>query len=144
MVSDERRTRRYETMIVLRTDLQEAGIKEQAERVRKLLETQGAVVAGVHEWGLRELAYIIQKERRGYYLLAEYTGSAAAVAELERTLKLSDVVLRFVTIRQDEDSPPVVPPARDVEVSPVPALVPTLQADDDELASADAEVIDVD
>jgi small subunit ribosomal protein S6 len=118
MVSEERRTRRYETMIVLRTDLQEAGVKEQVERVRKLLETHGAVVAGVHEWGLRELAYLIQKERRGYYLLAEYTGPAAAVAELERTMKLSDAVLRFVTIRQDEDSPFAVPPQRDVDTTP--------------------------
>ncbi len=114
-MSDERRTRRYETMIVLRTDVLEPGVKEQAERVRRLLETHGAAVAGVHDWGLRELAYAIQKERRGYYLLAEYTGPAAAVAELERTLKLSDVVLRFVSIRQDEDSPPVVPPQREGE-----------------------------
>ena len=141
-MSDERRTRRYETMIVLRTDLQEAGVKEQAERVHKLLEAQGAVIAGVHEWGLRELAYIIQKERRGYYLLAEYTGSAAAVAELERTLKLSDVVLRFVTIRQDDDAPPAVAPQRDVDTSPRhDEIVP---ADDDEdIVIADAEIGDV-
>ena len=142
-MSDERRTRRYETMIVLRTDLQEAGVKEQAERVRKLLEAQGAVVAGVHDWGLRELAYVIEKERRGYYLLAEYTGPAAAVAELERTLKLSDAVLRFVSIRQDEDSPPVVPPGREAEAVSTHAA-PTHSDDDDELASADAEASDVD
>ena len=143
-MSDERRTRRYETMIVLRTDLQEAGIKEQAERVRKLLETQGAVVAGVHEWGLRELAYIIQKERRGYYLLAEYTGAqrrspsssarssfptwCSASSRSDRTrIHRRWCHLRAMSRRR-----------------PVPALVPTLQADDDELASADAEVIDVD
>jgi small subunit ribosomal protein S6 len=129
-------------MIVLRTDLQEAGVKEQAERVRKLLETQGAVVAGVHEWGLRELAYIIQKERRGYYLLVEYTGPATSVAELERTLKLSDVVLRFVTIRQDEDAPPAVAPQRDAETSP--DLDDAVSGGDDEdVVSADAEMGDV-
>ncbi|MCC6764213.1 MAG: 30S ribosomal protein S6 [Deltaproteobacteria bacterium] len=139
-MSDERRTRRYESMIVLRTDLLEAGVKEQAERVRKLLETHGAVVAGIHDWGLRELAYAIQKERRGYYLLAEYTGPAAAVAELERTLKLSDVVLRFVSIRQDEDSPPVVPPQREAESAA--NLDDTLQSDD-ELAPVGAEAGDV-
>ncbi len=140
-MSDQRRTRRYETMIVLRTDLQEAGVKEQAERVRKLLEAQGAVVGGVHEWGLRELAYIIQKERRGYYLLAEYTGPAAAVAELERTLKLSDTVLRFVTIRQDEDSPPAVPPQRDVALHS--DIDDSPQSDDDEPAPAEVEASDV-
>jgi len=143
-VSDERRTRRYETMIVLRTDLQEAGIKEQAERVRKLLEAQGAVVAGVHDWGLRELAYVIEKERRGYYLLAEYTGPAAAVTELERTLNLSDAVLRFVSIRQDEDSPPVVPPERNIEASVELAAPPPHSDDEDEIASVDAEATDAD
>ncbi len=142
-MSDERRTRRYETMIVLRTDLQEAGVKEQAERVRKLLEAQGAVVAGVHDWGLRELAYVIEKERRGYYLLAEYTGPAAAVAELERTLKLSDAVLRFVSIRQDEDSPPVVPPRSETDTIPDVARSPRTD-DDDEVAPAEAEATDAD
>lgn len=140
-MSEDRRTRRYETMIVLRTDLQDAGVKEQSERVRKLLETQGAVVAGVHEWGLRELAYAIEKERRGYYILVEYKGPATAVAELERTLKLSDMVLRFVTIRQDEDAPPVVPPQRDTDSAA--GANESTQADDEELSVADAEVGDV-
>jgi small subunit ribosomal protein S6 len=143
-VSDEQRTRRYETMIVLRTDLQEAGLKEQIERIRKLLETQGANVAAIHEWGLRELAYIIQKERRGFYVLAEYTASAAAVAELERTLKLSDVVLRFVSIRQDHDSPMATPPHREADViSVLPAIMPAEEDEDEETLPVDAEAGDV-
>ncbi len=106
-------TRRYESMIVFRADLQEAGTKEQIERVRKLLEGNGGVVSGIHEWGLRELAYEIEKERRGYYVLAEYTGTAATVAELERNLKLSDTVLRFVSVRQEKDTPPASAVPRD-------------------------------
>jgi small subunit ribosomal protein S6 len=142
-VSDEHRIRRYETMIVLRTDLQEAGVKEQAERVRKLLESQGATIGGIHEWGLRELAYAIQKERRGYYLLVEYMAPAAAVAELERTLKLSDFVLRFVSIRQDQDTPPATPPHRESDATA--DLEPALPADDDDdLGSLDVEASDVD
>ena len=141
-MSDEHRTRRYETMIVLRTDLQEAGVKEQIERVRKLLETQGAIVGGVHEWGLRELAYAIKKERRGYYILVEYTASAAAVAELERTLKLSDFVLRFVSIRQDHDTPPIIQPQRDSGSTSDPSDSP--QADDVVPTSGDGEASDVD
>lgn len=140
-MNDEHRKRRYETMIVLRVDLLEAGMKEQAERIRKVLEAQGATVAGIHEWGLREFAYIIQKERRGYYLLAEYTAGAAAVAELERTLKLSDAVLRFVSIRQDDDAPPVIPPGRELEASAAKGDVAS--DDDDEVASVEAEAVDV-
>lgn len=141
-MSDEQRTRRYETMIVLRADLPEAGIKEQTERVRKLLEAQGATVGGIHEWGLRELAYLIQKERRGYYVLVEYTAPAAAVAELERTLKLSDFVLRFVSIRQDNDTPPAIPPERDADSTP--DLEDSSLTDDDDSTFVDVEVSDVD
>lgn len=141
-MNDEHRKRRYETMIVLRVDLQEAGVKEQAERVRKVLEARGATVAGIHEWGLRELAYVIQKERRGYYLLAEYTAPADAVAELERTLKLSDAVLRFASIRQDHDSPPAVPPARELDASA--GGDDTVGEDDGEVAVADVEAADAD
>ncbi len=137
-MNEQGRVRRYETMIVLRTDLQEAGVKEQIERVRKLLETQGATIGGIHEWGLRELAYVIQKERRGFYVLVEYNATAAAVAELERTLKLSDFVLRFVSIRQEHDSPPAVPPQEASVV--MPDLDESLQADDDDDDAIPADV----
>jgi len=141
-VSEEQRTRRYETMIVLRTDLQEAGVKEQIERIRKLLEAQGATVSGIHEWGLRELAYQIEKERRGFYILVEYVAPSAAVSELERTLKLSDVVLRFVSIRQEHDAPSAVPPQRDGEGAPDVRAAVGMDDDEDALP-ADLEAGDV-
>jgi len=141
-VSEEQRTRRYETMIVLRTDLQDAGVKEQIERIRKLLEAQGATVSAIHEWGLRELAYQIEKERRGFYILVEYVAPSAAVAELERTLKLSDVVLRFVSIRQDHDAPSAVPPQRDAEGTPDVREAGALD-DDEEGMPADMEAGDI-
>jgi len=93
--------RDYESMIVLRADLPEAGIKEQLEKLTKILETEGATVRGVHEWGMRELAYLVRKERRGFYALLEYTGEASALLELERQMKLSDAVLRYVSVRQE-------------------------------------------
>ena len=141
-MSEEQRTRRYETMIVLRTDLQEAGVKEQIERIRKLLETQGATVSGIHEWGLRELAYQIEKERRGFYILVEYVAPSAAVAELERTLKLSDVVLRFVSIRQEHDAPSAIPPQRDAEGAADVADTGAMEEDEDGMP-ADIEAGDV-
>ena len=130
--------RRYETMVVFRADLQEAGTKEQIDRVRRLLETQGAVIGGIHEWGLRELAYEIEKERRGFYVLVEYVGSAAAVAELERNLKLSDAVLRFVSVRQEKDTPPASALPRDDQEAPAGEI----EDEDDEGLGVDAEAGD--
>ncbi len=130
--------RRYETMVVFRADLQDAGTKEQIDRVRRLLETQGATIGGVHEWGVRELAYEIEKERRGFYVLVEYVGSAAAVAELERNLKLSDAVLRFVSVRQEKDTPPASALPRDDQETPGGEL----EDEDDEGLGVDAEAGD--
>jgi small subunit ribosomal protein S6 len=100
-VAIEQRRRDYETMVVLRADLQEAGVKEQLGRFAKVLEAEGAAIRGIHDWGLRELAYPIRKERRGFYAVVEYTSTATAVLEVERQLKLSDLVLRFVSVRQE-------------------------------------------
>jgi len=132
-------TRRYESMIVFRADLQEAGTKEQIERVRKLLEGQGAEIGGMHEWGLRELAYEIEKERRGFYLLVEYQSTSAAVSELERNLKLSDAVLRFVSVRQEKDTPPAATVLPRDEDAPGAS---DMDDDEEEGLGADAEVGD--
>ncbi|MGH7857798.1 MAG: 30S ribosomal protein S6 [Candidatus Binatia bacterium] len=90
----------YETLIVLHPDLGEAGTKEMVQRVRSILEADKATIRSLDEWGIRELAYNIQKQRRGYYVLVQYTASPQAVTELERQLRLADQALRFLTVRQ--------------------------------------------
>jgi len=125
-------------MVVFRSDLQEAGTKDQIERVRKSLEGHGATIGGIHEWGLRDLAYDIGKERRGYYVLVEYVGSSAALAELERMLKLSDAVLRFVSVRQEKGAPAAAALPRDEEVPGRDA-----EDEDEEGLGADAEATDI-
>jgi len=134
-------TRRYETMIVLRADLEDAGTKEQIARIHKLLEANGGTIGGVHEWGMRELAYEIEKERRGYYVLVEYAGTAATVAELERSLKLSDAVLRFVSVRQGKETPTPVPAPQRCE-APV-EMLGDLEDEDEEGLAGDTEVGDI-
>jgi len=57
----------------------------------------------VEEWGNRDLAYPIQKQSRGYYSLMQYRASAGIVEELERNMKLMEEVMRFLTVRLDED-----------------------------------------
>jgi len=101
--------RRYETLVLLHPDLGEPGAKELAERVKKLIEDQGGTVGQVQEWGLRELAYLIAKQRRAFYVLFEYRSTSKALLEIERNLKLMDRVLRFVSVRQAENAPPTPP-----------------------------------
>src|SRR5262245_27724642 len=98
--------RRYETVVLIHPDLGEPGAKDIAARIRTLIEGQGCSVSQVQEWGMRELAYLIGKQRRAFYLLFEYRGTPRALAEIERNLKLMDNVLRFVSVRQAENAPP--------------------------------------
>jgi small subunit ribosomal protein S6 len=94
----ENTMRKYETLIVLHPDLPEAQVRETIDRARRLIEEGGGESHAMQEWGMRELAYPIRKLNRGYYVLAEYTSSADVVRELERTLKIADEILRFVSV----------------------------------------------
>ena len=90
----------YETLTVLHPDLGETGAKEMVQKMRAVLEGGRAEIKKVDEWGVRELAYPIRKQRRGVYVLVEYQAEPQAVWELERQLKLNDQVLRFLSVRQ--------------------------------------------
>lgn len=92
----------YETLYVQRQECGEAQQRENNEKVRRLIEGMGAQILDLQEWGMRELAYPIQKQTRGSYVLVQYCAKAEVVKELERNLKISDDILRFVSVRVDE------------------------------------------
>ena len=84
-------------------------MNEQLERLQRILGQQEASDIRVHDWGVRDMAYPIENHRRGRYVLVEYDGTAAAVRELERNLKLSDQVLRYMSVRQTNGGQQIVP-----------------------------------
>lgn len=100
--------RRYETLMVLHPELPEAQIRETIDRAKRLIEGSGKVHE-MQEWGIRELAYPIRKLHRGYYVLAEYDSDADVVREFERTLKIADEVLRFVSVATVTTTPKTKP-----------------------------------
>jgi len=105
--------RRYETLVLIHPEQGEPGSKELATRIRTLIEEQGGTVSQVQEWGLRDLAYVVEKQRRAFYVLFEYRATPRALDEIERNLKLMDPVLRFIAVRQAENAPPAaLRPAR--------------------------------
>ena len=102
----------YETLFIVHPE-KGPRIKEFIERFRKVIEGQEGVVAQVEEWGLRDLAYRIQKQGKGYYTLLQYRASGRAVEELERNLRLTDGILRYLTVRDDEAQAAAQTPAVD-------------------------------
>jgi small subunit ribosomal protein S6 len=117
---------RYETLMVLHPDLPEAQVRETIDRARRLIDDAGGQTQAMQEWGMRELAYPIRKLTRGYYVLAEYHASAEIVRELERTLKIADEILRFIsvaTVTRKERPARVRRKSESAEAEPSPAPV---------------------
>jgi small subunit ribosomal protein S6 len=101
----------YETLFVVHPE-KGPRMKEFLERFKKIIEAQEGIVSHVDEWGLRDLAYRIRKQGKGFYTLLQYRSSARAVEELERNLKLTDGILRYLTVRIDVEEQPAGATAR--------------------------------
>lgn len=118
----------YETLVLLRPDLPEAQVRETVDRAKRLIESMEGVHTETQDWGIRDLAYPVQKSNRGYYFLMLYKAKPEAVWELERTFKIADEVMRFVTVREQEKKPRKTKPS-DRPSRPAPPI-----EDDGELA----------
>lgn len=95
-------TEKYEALIVLNTKAGEEAVKALIEKITALVSAN-ATVNSVDDWGKRRLAYPIQDETDGYYVLYNFTAQAAFPAELDRVLKITDGVLRsLITIYLEE------------------------------------------
>jgi len=107
----------YEALIAYHPDIGEAAIKDQVERVKQIIEGQGGEITQVVEWGLRDLSYRINKQRRAFYVILTFKGDGATVAELERNLRIFEQVLRYMTTQIDPNRPPIElhRPRRDAE-----------------------------
>ena len=98
--------RRYETVVLIHPEQGEPGAKDVTARIRSLIEDQGGTISQVLEWGMRDLAYPIAKQRRAIYGLFEYRAEVQGLREIERNVKLMDAVLRFISVQQAENAPP--------------------------------------
>lgn len=102
--------RYYETVFIARQDLSTKQAEDLAEKFSKIVNDNGGNVKKIEQWGLRQLAYRINKNRKGHYVLFQMEAPSAAVAEMERNLGLDEDVLRHLTVRIDgiEDGPTVM------------------------------------
>ncbi len=97
-------TNQYETVFIMTPVLSEDQMKEAVSKFHKLLAEKGAEVVYENNWGLRKLAYPIQKKSTGFYYLIEFKAEGSAVKDLEVAYKRDEKVLRFLTIRLDKHS----------------------------------------
>lgn len=103
--------REYETVLILRPDTNKDGIAELVERLQKIMNTQGARLQSIDNWGLRTLAFPVKRCKRGIYLYFRFLAGSNTVAEMERILRIREDVLRYLSVRVDEDVDPNARPS---------------------------------
>jgi small subunit ribosomal protein S6 len=95
--------RTYEVMYIGTPDAADEDITKLNKAIQQLIEKEGGMVVKTEAMGRRKLAYLIQKKTEGHHTLFEIEGSGQEIAELERRMQVNDTIMRFITVRVDED-----------------------------------------
>lgn len=89
----------YETIFIVKPDVSDEVLAERQQWAKDILTTNGAQIVHTEQWGKKRLAYQVKKQRYGHFILMQYEGELQVVPELERNFKLSEDVLKYITIR---------------------------------------------
>lgn len=93
---------KYEVMFIIESTLDDEKKNASVEMVKEIIASEGGEVGKVDVWGMRKLAYPIQKKNDGFYVVIEFSASPEFPTELDRKLKISDNIIRHIIINKDE------------------------------------------
>ena len=105
----------YEHVFMARQDVTSQQVESMVEQYKGIIEAGGGVVDRTEMWGIKSLAYRIKKNRKAHFTMLGLSAPAPAVAEMERQMRISEDVLRFLTIKVDafEEGPTIMMQKRD-------------------------------
>jgi small subunit ribosomal protein S6 len=115
----------YETIYIVQPDLGEDELKALSAKVQDIVATMNGDFKRLEDWGVRKLAYPINKNPRGRYFYLRFDGDSALIAELERRLRLDDKVIRYQSVKLEQEV-----------VAPAAAPVKTAEEGTEEVAEA--------
>lgn len=92
----------YEELFIVKPDATEEEVDVLIDQVKSTVANAGGTIDKEEKWGVRKLAYKVQKRAEGYYVLIQFTAGPQTVHEIERRLRVSDAVMKFITVRIDE------------------------------------------
>ena len=95
---------KYESVLIARQDLGASQVNTLVDELKKVISAQGGEVVRVDNWGLKNLAYRIKKNRKGHYVLMNISAPATAVAEYERVMRVNEDIIRYMTVRVEDFS----------------------------------------
>jgi small subunit ribosomal protein S6 len=119
-VLPKHRAREYETIFILHPESGTAVIDKVASRCREVISRLEGKLLRAENWGNRRLAYPVKKNPKGIYIYLRYLGYQNMVHELERNLRMLDAVIKYLTVKVDEDVDPEARPVLEEEISFVP------------------------
>ncbi|HEY9072769.1 MAG TPA: 30S ribosomal protein S6 [Desulfobaccales bacterium] len=94
--------RRYESVWVVNGDLPDEEVKAAIDKFSRIISATEGTLVGLEEWGRKKLSYKVRGLSRGYYVLVDYAGTPATVKELERTYRIDDRIIRFLTSKKSD------------------------------------------
>lgn len=103
MPQSEKLAREYETIYILRPDVDSEAAEKVQQRVYEVVQRENGQMVKLESWGRRKLAYPVKKHRLGVYFYARFVGKGGLVAELERNLKFVDSVMKYQTVLLNDD-----------------------------------------
>lgn len=92
----------YEELFIVRPDAVEEEIDAYIEQVKAVITSGGGTVDKADKWGVRKLAYRVEKRSEGFYVLIQFTAGPEVVKEVERRMRVTDMVMKWITVRIDE------------------------------------------
>ena len=95
--------RRYESVVILDPEMPDDDIRTFTEKYSQLIKTNGGEIIKIEDWGFKRLAYLVKKKEKGRYILFDFVGLPALITELERQFKISEEVLKFLSVKLDDD-----------------------------------------
>lgn len=93
---------KYETVFIMNPVLSEDQVRETVDKFKGLISSKGGRVTYTEDWGLRKLAYPIQKKKSGFYHMVEFEAPGALIGELEVDMKRDERIMRFLTVALDK------------------------------------------
>ena len=94
----------YESVLIARQDLGTSQVSSIVEDLSNVIKKEGGEVVRVDNWGLKNLAYRIKKNRKGHYVVLNIAAPASAIAEYERVMRVNEDIIRYMTIKVEEFS----------------------------------------
>ena len=92
----------YESVLIARQDLGAAQVNSLVSDLSEVIKKEGGEVVKVDNWGLKNLAYRIKKNRKGHYVLLNIVAPSSAISEYERLIRLNEDIIRYMTVKVDE------------------------------------------